>query len=209
MDATTIHAFKEWAVAVEALEQGKTIMLLRKGGIKEEGNRFKVAHNHVLLYPTYEHQQPNLLKAEYAPLVNPVTSGWHPETVRIGSWAEITDILLVSDESVVAELLPYHIWNEQFVSDRLKWKARQPLYILLLRTYQLPQPQTIPYRAEYGGCRSWIDVVEPISLEGKVPVFTDAEYMKQTAQIRQIVGEHTLDGRMPYAPTTKSSNTKG
>ncbi|MBD0300628.1 MAG: DUF1802 family protein, partial [Tolypothrix sp. T3-bin4] len=105
MDATTTHAFKEWAVAVDALEQGKTIMLLRKGGIKEEGNRFKVAHNHVLLYPTYEHQQPNLLKAEYAPLVNPVTSGWHPETVRIGSWAEITDILLVSDESVVADLL--------------------------------------------------------------------------------------------------------
>ena len=208
MDATTIHAFKEWAVAVEALEQGKTIMLLRKGGIKEEGNRFKVAHNEVLLYPTYEHQQPNLLKAEYAPLVNPVTSGWHPETVRVGSWAEITDILLVSDESVVAELLPYHIWNEQFVSDRLKWKPRQPLYILLLRTYQLPQSQTIPYRAEYGGCRSWIDVVEPLSLEGMVPVFTDTEYMEQAAQIRQIVEEHAFDGRMLYTPTTKSSNTK-
>ena len=29
------HAFKEWAVAIEALEAGKTIMLLRKGGIRE------------------------------------------------------------------------------------------------------------------------------------------------------------------------------
>ena len=190
MELTTTHALKEWNVAVDALERGKTIMLLRKGGIKEEGNRFNVAHDQILLYPTYEHQQPNLLKAEYAPQVKPVTSGWHPETVRIGSWAKITDILQVSDESAVTALLPYHIWNEQFVSDRLKWKSRQPLYILLLRTYQLSTESVIPYRPEYGGCRSWIDLVEPISVEGVVPVLDDAEYTKQTAQIREIV-EHS------------------
>lgn len=186
MESTTTHALKEWAIAVNALEQGQTIMLLRKGGIKEEGNRFSVAHNQILLYPTYEHQQPNLLKTEYASQVTPVTSGWHPETVRIGSWAEITDILPVSDASVVAALLPYHVWNEQFVSDRLKWKARQPLYVLLLRTYRLAQPQVIPYRSEYGGCRSWIDLVESISLEGAVPVFDEVEYAKQVEAIRNV-----------------------
>ncbi|HEY9638624.1 MAG TPA: DUF1802 family protein [Coleofasciculaceae cyanobacterium] len=187
MKSTTTHALKEWAVAVDALEQGKTIMLLRKGGIKEEGNRFKVAYNQILLYPTYEHQQPNLLKAEYAPQVKPVTSGWHPERVRIGSWAEITEILPVSDESGVAALLPYHIWNEQFVSDRLNWKPRQPLYILLLRTYRLPQPQVIPYQSEYGGCRSWIDLAEPISIKDIVPILSDTEYTKQAAEIRNVI----------------------
>jgi hypothetical protein len=186
MESTTTHALKEWAVAVDALEHGKTIALLRKGGIKEEGNRFQVAHNQILLYPTYEHQQPNLLKAEYAPQVKPVTSGWHPETVRIGSWAEITDILPVSDESTVTALLPYHIWNDRFVSDRLKWKPRQPLYILLLRTYRLPHPQVIPYNSEYGGCRSWIDLAEPISLEGVVPVLDESEYTQQVAAIRKM-----------------------
>ncbi|MEW6491549.1 MAG: DUF1802 family protein [Cyanobacteriota bacterium] len=187
MKSTTTHALKEWAVAVNALEQGKTIMLLRKGGIKEEGNRFTVAHNQVLLYPTYEHQQPHLLKAEYAPQVTPVTSGWHPETVRIGSWAEVTDILLISEESAVTALLPYHIWNEQFVCDRLRWKPRQSLFILLLRTYQLPQPQFIPYRPEYGGCRSWIDLAEPISIEGVVPVLDDTTYREQVGQIRNLL----------------------
>ena len=184
MESTTTHALKEWAVAVDALEQGKIIMLLRKGGIKEEGNRFSVAHNQILLYPTYEHQQPNLLKIEYAPQVKPVTSGWHPDTVRIGSWAEITDILPVSEESTVTALLPYHIWNEQFVSERLKWKPRQPLYILLLRVYRLPKPQIIPYRQEYGGCRSWIDLTEPISIEDVVPVLDDTDYIKQAEEIR-------------------------
>jgi len=179
------HALKEWAVAVDALEQGKTIMLLRKGGIKEEGKRFQVAHPQILLYPTYEHQQPNLLKTEYAHQVKPVTSGWHPETVRIGSWTKITDIFSISEPSAVAALLPYHIWNEKFVSDRLQWQPHQALSVLLLRTYQLPHPQFIPYLPEYGGCRSWIDLAQPISLDGIVPVLSDAEYAQQVAAIHQ------------------------
>lgn len=187
MEATTTHALKEWATAVAALEAGKTIMLLRKGGIQEEGNRFKVACEQVLLYPTFEHQRPDLLKADYASQVQPVESGWHPETIRIGSWAKITDIFQVSDEQTVAELLPFHIWNVQFVSDRLKWKPRQPLYILLLRTYKLGKIHTIPYRQEYGGCKSWLDVAEPISIEGLMPVLDDETYSQQAEKISKIV----------------------
>ena len=187
MQASTTHAFKEWAVAVNALEEGKTILLLRKGGIREESNRFKVTYNQVLLYPTYEHQQPNLLKSEYASQVTPVASGWHPEAIRIGSWAEITDIFQVSEEETVAALLPHHIWNEQFVRDRLKWKSRQPLFVLLLRTYRLSQPEMIPYSSEYGGCKSWIDLAAPISIEGRVPILTDDEYQQHSTQIRQII----------------------
>lgn len=194
MKSTTTHALKEWAVAVDALEQGKTIMLLRKGGIHEQGGRFKVAHDQILLYPTYEHQQPFLLRTEYAAQVTPVTSGWHPETIRIGSWAEITDILSVSDEPI-ATLLPFHIWNEQFISDRLKWKPRQPLYILLLRTYKLAQAQVIPYRSEFGGCKSWIDLAEPIAIDDAVPVLNDAAYSQLVAEIRGIIGNNC------YAPS--------
>lgn len=188
MQSTTNHALKEWAVAVNALEQGKTIMLLRKGGIHEQDGRFKVAHDQILLYPTYEHQQPFLLRHDYAQ-VTPVSSGWHPETICISSWAKITDILPVSDEAIVRALLPFHIWNEKFVSDRLKWKPRQSLYILLLRTYKLAQAQIIPYRSEYGGCKSWIDLAEPIAIEDAVPVLNDAAYTQLVAEIRAIVGK--------------------
>ena len=184
---STTHALKEWAVAVDALESGKTIVLLRKGGIREEGNQFKVAQDEILLYPTFEHQQPDLLKPEYAGKVSPVESGWHPETVRIGAWAKITDIFMVSYEPSVKALLPYHIWNEQFVSDRLKWKHRQPVYILLLRTYKLAQPQFIPYQPEYGGCKSWIDLVEQVSIADATPVLSDAEYNKQATAIRAAI----------------------
>ncbi len=189
MQATTIHALKEWAVAINALESGKTIMLLRKGGIHERSGHFQVAHEQILLYPTYEHQQAFMLKTEYANLVYPVTSGWHPETVRIGSWTEITDILPVSNESIVNALLPFHIWNEHFISDRLKWKPRQPLYILLLRTYKLPQEQEIPYHPGYGGCKSWIDLNQPIQIQDAKPVLSDFAYSQLVETIRGIVGD--------------------
>ncbi len=186
---TTFHALKEWAVAIDALEKGNIIMLLRKGGIHERNGRFQVAHEQVLLYPTFEHQQAFLLKAEYANFVYPVTSGWHPETVRISSWGEITDILPCSDESIVNALLPFHIWNEYFISDRLKWKARQPLYILLLRVYKLPEAQDIPYSSKYGGCKSWIDLDQPLNREQSQPVLSEATYKQLVAEIRQIVGD--------------------
>ncbi|HLO47201.1 MAG TPA: DUF1802 family protein [Kamptonema sp.] len=177
-------ALKEWNVAVNALETGKTIVLLRKGGIREDGGHFNVTHQQVLLYPTFEHQQPELLKPEYASQVKTVESGWHPETIRIGSWAEITDTFLIAYEPAIAALFPYHIWNEKFVSDRLKWKASQPIYILLLRTYQLRKPQEISYSSAYGGCRSWIDLAEPIAINDSLPILSDQEYIEKSNKIR-------------------------
>ncbi|BAZ11760.1 hypothetical protein NIES4071_35860 [Calothrix sp. NIES-4071] len=186
---STFHALKEWAVAIEALEAGDSVMLLRKGGIHEQGGRFQVAQEQVLLYPTYEHQQPRLLKPEYQTRVVPVTSGWHPETVRIGSWASITDILPISSENLVNKLLPFHIWNEHFLTERLKWKPRQPLFILLLRAYKLAQVDEIPYRPEYGGCKSWIDLEKSISIENAEPVLSDRAYRQVVSEIRSIIGE--------------------
>ena len=181
------HAFKEWAVAIEALEAGKTIVLLRKGGIRETSKNFSVEHTQAWLYPTYEHQKPHLLKPEYAEKVTVVESGWHPETVRIGSLAHITQVLTVKQPEQLSLLQPYHIWNEQMAIDRLKWKSNQPLSILLLRVYRLWQPLVIPYHQSYGGCKSWLDLLEPIALERLEPVLDDDTYSQQTKQIVNLI----------------------
>lgn len=195
---STTHALKEWAVAINALETGKTILLLRKGGIKEVGGRFQVQYPQAILYPTYEHQKPELLKPEYASQVTSVNSGWHPDTVPIGSWAEITDIFSVTEASVVDRLLPYHIWNEKLASDRLHWKPRQPLYLLLLRVYKLSQPLSIPYSQEYGGCKSWIDLNQSISLENSIPIFNEAQYKQQVKTIQEILNSSLEDSELAF-----------
>lgn len=184
---STTRALKEWNVAVNALAGGETILLLRKGGIREQAGQFKVADKQVLLYPTFEHQQPDLLKPNLASQVTKVESGWHPDTIIIGNWAEITDVFLVAWEPAITALFPYHIWNEKFVSDRLKWEQNQPIYILLLRTYRLAETVEIPYISEYGGCRSWIDLAAPISLEGSEAVLSDLEYIKRSNEIRNMI----------------------
>ncbi|MEG4322236.1 MULTISPECIES: DUF1802 family protein [unclassified Microcoleus] len=187
MKSTTTRALKEWNVAVDALEIGRTIVLLRKGGIREQAGHFNVADKQVLLYPTFEHQQPDLLKPDFASQVKTVESGWHPENIRIGSWAEITDAFLVAWEPAIKALFPYHVWNEKFVADRLKWKQNQPIYILLLRAYRLAEIAEIPYISEYGGCRSWIDLAAPISLEGSEAVLSDREYATRSNEIRSLM----------------------
>ncbi|MBW4442259.1 MAG: DUF1802 family protein [Plectolyngbya sp. WJT66-NPBG17] len=175
------QALKEWSIAVKALEQGETILLLRKGGIREEKGRFEVPFRRVLLYPTYEHQDPTLLKQPN--LVDLVESGWHPDTIEISSIAEITDVIQVSDPEVVRSLLPFHIWNDRFVEERLKWKSRSPLYLLLLRVFRLPEPQMIAYRDAYGGCRSWIEI-DDVNVDRAVPVLSESEYQNRVNQIR-------------------------
>jgi hypothetical protein len=184
---STTRALKEWNVAVNALAGGRTIVLLRKGGIREQAGQFHVSDKQVLLYPTFEHQQPDLLKPDFASQVKIVESGWHPENIRIASWAEITDVFLVAWEPAIKALFPYHIWNEKFVGDRLKWKQNQPIYILLLRAYRLAEIAEIQYISEYGGCRSWIDLASPISLEGSEAVLSDGEYIARSNEIRNLM----------------------
>ena len=76
---TLTTALKEWSVAIDALAQGKTILLLRKGGIKESQGKFSAEANQAVLLPTFEHQKPELLKPQYRDAVKPVEQGWHPK----------------------------------------------------------------------------------------------------------------------------------
>ncbi len=187
-----VPALKEWAIALDALTQGHTILLLRKGGIRERQGHFDVAHRQVVLYPTYEHQQPRWLEAGYREHVAPVASGWHPERLTLSAWAEITHIFQIREAATVGALQPYHIWTDEMVAERLRWKPQQPLYGLLLRTHQLGTPVQIPYQDAYGGCKSWVEVAVPagaITFE-PCPVLTDADYEEQVRAIAHLIHTH-------------------
>lgn len=174
------NALKEWAVVIEALLAGDTILLLRKGGIREV--RFTVPHDRVLLYPTYEHQRSQLLKSDITIFSDP-----RPGQVALSAWAKITDVLQVSEVEQLQALMPYHIWTEPFARERLKWKPKQPLSVLLLRTYALAQPVNIPYQDAYGGCRSWIELEGAIEVGQAEPVLTQKDYLLRSQQIKAAI----------------------
>lgn len=181
------NALKEWSVAVDALVQGETIVLLRKGGIRETTGHFSVKHSLVWLYPTYEHQNPVLLKPAYAQQVSPVAPSGHPDSLIIQAWAEITHIFSVSEANQVNALLPYHIWTDQFATERFRWKPKQPLFVLLLRVHRLDQALTIPYQSAYGGCRSWIQLAHPMATTPSRPVLNAADYQARVQTLETLV----------------------
>jgi hypothetical protein len=45
-----------------------------------------------------------------------------------------------------------------------------------LRTYLLPKPVEFEYRAEYGGCKSWIELEKPVPIAGARPALDDAAF---------------------------------
>src|SRR6478672_9678911 len=57
-------ALKEWATVCHALETGRQMLLLRKGGIYEAAGEFELENREFLLFPTYLHQNLKMLKPE-------------------------------------------------------------------------------------------------------------------------------------------------
>jgi hypothetical protein len=179
-------ALKEWAVAVDALETGKQIIILRKGGIIEETRDFQLESNAFFLFPTYEHQKKELLKDAYQPRLDQILKETDAKEAKvvITSYAEATVDIEVNSQEELNRLFPFHIWTEYFAEERLKWKRTKPLHVLILRVYKLEEALELPILPEYNGCKSWISLNVELS-EGisKNPVLSDEEFSRQKTKI--------------------------
>ena len=173
------HALKEWAVTVRALERGETALVVRKGGIEEKA--FAVPRTRFLLLPGYEHQRPELLKPEYRELMREIPTLTDDGPLRFSSFAEVDGAYEVSEPEELAALEPHHMWTPEYAESRFKWRPKKPLTVLVLRTYLLPETVELPYREEYGGCRSWIELQETVSVEGTRPALSAEEFDKLVA----------------------------
>ena len=177
---------KEWAVAINALETGRLIFLLRKGGIREHGREFSLPYRNFLLYPTYEHQRKQLLKPEFRKnIVNPDLV---EDTVNINSWARIHGVSKITEADVVERLNPFHIWENDYIVKKIRWKPRSPLYVIVLRVYRLGSTQSIPYSKAYGGCRSWVSLETDVLLGEMTPVLDDESFNKKIGELGDLLG---------------------
>ena len=184
----TATALKEWAVCERALAAGQTILLLRKGGIREPAKEFRVEHDAFALYPTYEHQRGDLLKPAFGPLLDAtLAEAPAPGTLHVRLWLAVTDGYELTDAEHLAALSPYHIWTDGYAEERLRWKPRKPLHALLVRAYRLASELMLPYEARYGGCTSWVELAAVPDLAGRTPVLDDAAYADMAAPIRAVL----------------------
>lgn len=182
-------ALKEWASAIAALEEGRQIILMRKGGIAEETRDFRLASPRFWLLPTYEHQREHLLKETYRELVGRSMRDWGgPDgDIRITAWAEAVRDLEVSNQETLDKLREHHIWTDAFAEERLKWKRKQPLHVLVVRVHRLREPAVIPMRESYIGCKSWVRLESALPEMAPNPVLPDERFAEQVRMIEQLL----------------------
>jgi hypothetical protein len=149
-------ALKEWAAIVHALLEGEQVIDVRKGGLREDGRHFDLSSRRVWLYPTAEHQRAELLKPAYRHWVDLATSSPVGAAITIAGWADVTDVATISETEQLDAIASKLIWTDDYAASRLKWKKRDPLWVLVLRTHRLDEPITVPWDEAYGGCTSWV-----------------------------------------------------
>ena len=176
---------KEWSVVVEALGRGDQTILLRKGGIREETRHFSVAHDEFFLYPTQYHQGADMLKPDARHLLEADYDDPDDPIVSLSVFAEVVDAIALEDENSLSQLDAFHVWTNEYMEKRLRWKPRQPLTVLILRCHVLQQPQAAPVMDEYGGCTSWVQFIEEYPIGVSTPVINDRRFNAQADRIRE------------------------
>ncbi len=179
------HALKEWAVAVRALERGETALVVRKGGIREKA--FAVPRTRFLLLPGYEHQRSELLKEEYRGLMDAIPDLTDDGPLRFSSFAEVEGAYEISEAEELSALDPHHMWTPEYAESRFKWRPKKPLTVLVLRTYLLTETIELPYRDEYGGCKSWTLLQDPVSVGGARAALSDEDFDRLVAPALEVL----------------------
>ena len=151
-------AFKEWAAICRALAAGRQDVILRKGGIVEDGGEFRPDHASFLLLPTFLHQAPESLIPEARDLLVDIDADRPPEgLVVFRHAATVRDARRVHRLDDLAAYRGRHVWSDAMVAERFhRWKDE--LHVLEVDVRPLAVPLTLPWRESYGGCRSWVDL---------------------------------------------------
>ena len=169
------QAFKEWAVICKALAEGKQALIIRKGGITEPQDEFRLEHTRFWLFPTYTHQEDEGIRSEAQPLLRQAQAERPPAgTVRISHFAEVTGVYHVHDETLALILAHLHYWSEDTIRKRFGYRA-PGLYIMPVRVYKAREVFELPDAASYQGCRTWVELERDLPTDGATPVLSDDE----------------------------------
>jgi len=189
-------ALKEWATVLQALAHGEQLVLIRKGGLIEPGSGFELRSPVFVFYPTFEHQAVNFLRTPYRRYFDEAVRDRAPEgKVRVVFAGRAVSSLQSAQPGLVERLSPFHIYNEAFVSQRLRWQPDQPLSILVVRAYRLAAPSLLPVMPRYAGCTSWVDLESAVSLGGAQSVLNDAAFEQRLTELSRLLPQSWQENR--------------
>ena len=180
-----MQGLKEWAVVCRALEEGRQVVLLRKGGILEYRQGFEVKHDKFLLFPTFDHQSKDHLQADYADRLDQILKDQPPAgSSKITSYAQSIDVKEINDRNALKLLSKYHVWNESYVNARMDYNPKKPMSVILLRVFKLDKPILVDSKPEWAGCKSWV----PLDMDASGrPVLDDSQFNKVASEAKGVL----------------------
>ena len=192
-----IPALKEWAAICHALLEGEQVIDLRKGGLREDGRHFGVDTTHAWLYPTAEHQKPELLKPAYQRWIDLAHRAPVGEDIVVQGYVEIVEAITISEPEQLEAVTSKVIWSPEYAAARMQWKRRDPLWVLIMRAHRLIEPITIPWDDAYKGCTSWVDLAgapTDLNVIASTPATSDAVFQARSQSVRDAIMNATRNG---------------
>jgi hypothetical protein len=180
-------ALKEWASVCRALETGRQIMLLRKGGIYESAGEFELEHREFVFFPTYLHQNLKMLKPEAQEGF--ASHAAEPDTVTLSLAGRVKDIVEVSSRAQMDRLDAEHVWTAPLIDMRFSYRPENPLYVLVVRAYRLAAPVVVENTPAYAGCKSWVPLAAAVSTDNATGVLGDGEFELRRRRIVDAISE--------------------
>lgn len=185
MQPANHFAFKEWAVICAALGAGRQSLILRKGGIHEGREGFRVEQAEFWLFPTNFHQAIDDLTEDYRDLWDAVRRNPPPgDVIPIRHYAIVEQTIEVTQETLLPRLAGLHGWSDRVIHDRFHYKY-PGLFALLVRIYELPAELRLPNSPHFAGCRSWVDLPEELPTAELRPILSDADHAERMERIRR------------------------
>jgi len=149
-------ALKEWASVIAALDRGKQVVLIRKGGLADP--HFGLEADRFYLFPTNYHD----------------AGGGEPDRVPITHWAEVVRTWQVRDLETLLRLDAVVEHDRPTLETRYRFRPDQAINVIAVRAWRLAKPASIKMTEAYGGCRSWVSVDEEIDIGGSVPALSES-----------------------------------
>jgi hypothetical protein len=70
--------------------------------------------------------------------------------------ASVTQAHQIRSLEDLARFRSRHVWSDAVVAERFhRW--RDELHVLEVAVSRLPEPLVLPWRDDYGGCKSWVE----------------------------------------------------
>ena len=179
-------AFKEWAIVCAAIAEGRQTILLRKGGIDEGRDGFRVKHARFWLYPTQFHQAAEAVQPDAVDRFQNNLLQWGDSgRIRLALWVEVECSWWVDQRERLPWLEPFHVLSPSTVAQRFDY--RQPgLHVLAIRAARGACHDLVE-EVTFAGCRSWVELPRPLSTDPVVPVLSEAEHAARLDELRRVL----------------------